>query len=194
MKRSLTVVVLAGCVGLPIAGCSSSQPTATTVRETHALHGYPIDRTLNGLATRVDLDTVVVVEGLRTSAAVQLASSEKGFPAVVTPATGKATAVLYGRKPAGGVVRTVFGGGTTPDMAVNASKELAPDLTQVRTAQRLVIAGEYTSDPAVGEVLDPLFVYVLSADGVLTSLLESGSSDPHPTFTLTQLKAALAKR
>lgn len=193
VKRTVVGVVLAGCVGIPLAACSSPQPTSTP-RETHALHGYPIDRTLAGLATRVDLDSVVVVEGVRTSSAVQLSPSDNSFAAVVTPATAKATAVLFGPKPPKGEVKTVFGGGTTATKDVKASKELAPDLAEVRAAKRLVLAGAYTSDPVVGKVLDPLFVYALSDDGVLTSLLESGSNDPHPTFTLAELQAALAKR
>lgn len=57
-----------------------------------------------------------------------------------------------------------------------------------------MIAGQFGSDTKLGAVLDPYFVYSVSSDGQLTSLLESASEETYPTFTLSELESELAKR
>ncbi|MGW5240885.1 hypothetical protein ACWEOW_18285 [Monashia sp. NPDC004114] len=180
------------------AGCASHSPSSTTSgaspAETHEVHGYPIDRSLEALANWRDLDIVVMVRNVTYQKAVKLSRVANGFPAVVTPASATVVRSIYGHAKAGQTLNTLFAGGDTGALHVTASEELAPNRDAVAKSPLLVIAGEMKTTPDTGSIVEPLFVYRLDKDGRLTSLLESGGARSRPVFTLKELSARLAER
>jgi hypothetical protein len=194
--RAAAIAVVVGALATACApGNNSPQASAPQqAQERHVLHGYPLDRSLEGLTSWKQLDAVVIVDGLDYHKAVKLSGSAGGVTAIVTPAAGRVKTNLYGRLKDGAAISTVLGGGTVGNVSVTAGEELTPDRAQLTKAPQLVIAGEFVTTPELGTVLDPLFVYRLDADGTLTSLIESGSNDARPSFTLTQLTERLKAR
>lgn len=190
------ISVLAAC------GTTSSDKPATSGKhasvatpETRTIvSGYPVDRTAVGLATWPDLTSVYVVDSLNVLPGLQLPSNDAGFAPIVSRATAQVNSVLLGSAPAGNLLKTVFGGGTTPEHDMEVGPELSPNLDGVGPTTDLVIAGSFSNESAfLGNVLNPTFVYRLDEDGTLTSLLENADEDdPYPTFTMTELEAALA--
>lgn len=199
MNAIIRTAATAVMVGALATACTTSDnsPQASAPRqaqEQHALHGYPLDRSLEGLAGWKTLDAVVIVDALDYHQAVRLGGASEGLTAIVTPAKGKVKKNLYGKLADGAVISTVLGGGTVGTVSVTAGEELTPDRAQLAKAPQLVIAGQFTTAPELGTVLDPLFVYRLDPNGTLTSLIESGSNDSRPRFTLTQLTERLKAR
>lgn len=191
-----SALLLSACGTDPSPTPAAGVPAGATAgaKETHEMHGYPLDRSLAGLVNWKDLDTVVVVKGLSYQKAIKLGGQENGFSAVVTPASATVEKVLLGKAQKGKAINTVFAGGDTGSIVVHASEELAPSLTAAKKAPTLVIAGQMRTTPETGAVLDPTFVYELDSTGRLTTLLESGGAEARPSFTLDQLVKALAKR
>jgi hypothetical protein len=197
-RMGLWIAALA--VAVTCAGCSAGSDEAAkgaakapAAQETHRVHGYPIDRSLQALATWRGLDTVVVVDRLEFEKATKV-RSDNSFPSVVTPARAHVLRGLFGAHKADYLVKTVFAGGTVGNITVEPSDELAPNRAALRGASKVVIAGETRSSEELGSILDPLFVYSLDPTGRLTSLMESGGTDPNPTFTLEQLTRRLQVR
>ena len=180
-----------------IATACTAEPTTTRTpaarSETHLVDGYPIDRSLNGLVSWRDLDTVVIVDNVEFGTAVAL-PSRPGFPAVVTLAHARVRHGLMGRHTSGSQVATVFAGGDAEGMSVRASRELAPSRSALATKGTFLLAGETRSTPELGTVLDPLFVYRVESSGRVVSLLDSGGANARPTFTVAELTQALNAR
>ena len=212
MVRTLVGSVLAlagvtalatGCAG---GGTTAASPEPATV--TYHVDGYPLDRTLEGLATWPDLQAVVVLSGAERGKSVWLttdgtppaavdgadsASSDAAL-ALTTPVRGDVDAVLFGSEAGPDAGTVLLPGGTADNVEVTVSTELAPDAADLDRADRLVVAGK-VEDTAAGRAIRPAFVYALSEDGTtLTSLLDSASDDNRPQFTLAELEERLRQR
>lgn len=193
-RTAATAVVVGALATACTAGDTSPQAsTPQQGQERHILHGFPLDRSLEGMATWKQLDAVVIVDALEYQRAVKL-KGQRPATSIVTPVKGKVRKSLYGKLKAGGPLRAVLGGGTVGNVSVTAGDEIAPDRAELAKAPQLVIAGQFATTPQLGKVLDPVFVYRLDPNGKLTSLTQSASKDSRPSFTLTQLTERLKKR
>lgn len=199
MRLLIVPLVLAAAIG---GYLSLASPTADQAgRQVLTMDGYPLDRTLAGLASWRDLDAVVVVRDVTVGTA-RWTTADGAEPAyitegrapsmaegaqnyhVVTGFTGTVEQTLLGTAPSqvtGAVV-----GGSIGNVDFVGSDEIAPALSELHG--RLLLAGKYHDG-----VLQPAFVYRVSDDGAAVSLLASGS-DAKAEFSLAALRAALLAR
>jgi hypothetical protein len=108
---------------------------------------------------------------------------------VATPISARVEDALLGSFKSGSKVSFDVPGGTAQGVRVIVDHELAPDIGQLRDADRLVVAGE-----VIDGALQPYFMYAFEVDGTtLRSLLESASEN-EPVFTIDELRSALNNR
>lgn len=194
----LSIGLAAGCVTTPVA----EAPTTESARSgTITLEGYPLDRSLEGLTEYRDLDFAVVVSGPRLGVARWTTDDgkppayiEEGrsatmdeaavFVSIVTPVTAIVEEVLMGGMRSGARITFDVAGGRVGSSAVMTSADVAPDLTELTKADRLLIAG-----PMVAGVLVPAFFYRLE-EGGFSSLLSSVNAKD-TGFSIDELRARL---
>jgi hypothetical protein len=156
---------------------------------------YALDRTLKGFAEWPDTDAVVVVNGFTKGATRDLTlTGENQLPAIVTFARGDIARLIWSREKVASTVTVAIAGGTVGTTVLKPGPEVAPDWGRLTDGSPIIVAGPLSDVPGVGRVLEPHFVYTLAPDGTVTSLLESGSNDPYPKFTLAEMESALKAR
>lgn len=223
MKKKLTAVVIAIGTAAALSACTTSatEPaapaaagttavTSTAATKRIAVEGFPLDRSMNGLADSTT-DTVVVVSGLQAQPATWLSEDGKapaylktGEPpteeeamkpqALVTPVRATVQQSLRGAATTGSPILFQVPGGTADGVTLEAGGEIGVALDELLRGSSLLIAGPIMHN-RLGDVLDPHFIYAVSADGTtVTSLLDSAGDDRRPSFTLAELQQRLASR
>jgi hypothetical protein len=218
MKKKLTAVAVAIGATAALSACTASAPeptaapqpatTTTAATRTIAVEGFPLDRSLDSLAAS-KVDAIVVLSGLQAQPATWLSEDGKApnymktgeapseeeatHPqALVTPVQATIRQSLRGAATAGASLLFQVPGGTADGVTLDAGGEIGVAIDELLRNETLLVAGPIV-DNRLGKVLDPHFVYAISADGTTaTSLLESAGDNPHPTFTLAELEQRLA--
>jgi hypothetical protein len=172
---------------------------------TVTVQGYPLDRSLEGLLAFRDVDVIALVGDLKVGSARW--TTANGLPpayisegreptelesrtlfTIVTPVTGQISKAILGVADETSITFLV-GGGSVDGVTMEMSTELAPDLDELLSAKRVVVAGK---DMPIG--VDAYFVYALGPDSNrLTSLMDS-ASDSLPSFGVDDLVKAIGAR
>ncbi len=206
---ALAVVTLAGSgttyLVIGDRGSSSTESTKTSTHladrgavERHRISGYPLNRTLEALIEDSDSQEIFVVEALESGQAVDLTPTGTGADvsptAIITPVNGLVTEVLRGDlRPGITSPQIPILGGHVGNKVVEASPEIAPDLSDLLVdGGRILIAGLPATYPELGGAsIESSFIYKIDEDGTATSLLESASENPYPTFKMEDLRKRL---
>jgi hypothetical protein len=214
MNRSVaSLLALSAAVTLAVSGCAGDPASETASAKpeikTYQVDGYPLDRSLDGLAGMTSLESIAIVSGVRREksvwltpdgAAPEMPAAENGSTpssdqllSLVTPFSGTVSKVIVGTSSVSTKAAFAVVGGTLDGVQVDVSDELAPDPAAVVNSGNVLVAGELdTTQPGV-TTIRPSFVYSIGADGdTLTSLLDSASDEARPVFSLKDLEARLA--
>lgn len=179
-RTSARAAALILAATLLAAGCTGSAPAPTektvldaspVAKTTISVSGYPLDRSLHGLITHPDVSAVLLVtnpvkgqpywstpDGKAPAYIVegrnQNADEVKRVDSIMTPVTVTVQAALSGGIKPGSTITLVFTGGTVGDVAMTTDTDVAPDMDDLFSAGRLLVAG-----PATGTTMSPYFVY-----------------------------------
>ena len=215
---AVATVLSSGCAGEPTAAPQHAAPQPATAAAERAagpatdftVAGYPLDRTLEGVSEYGPLESALVLTKLSAAPSVWLtddgrkpafATLEDGEPvnpdeplALATPVKGHVTEVLWGAGTAGTSGILYLDGGEADGYTVEVAGEIGVTGAALAAKGTVVAAGTLV-DKGGYKGLQASFLYELGPDGeTLTSLLESASDDPHPVFSLTELRQRLHDR
>ena len=211
MRRSNRLIMSLALMAATVAACGaqSSPPIAQALpspRIVVAIDGYPLDRSLAAFAATKDLTDVLVVRNLavgtphwttadgkapayivegRGATEAELAASGT----IVTPVTATVVRSVLGGESKGDTVTFDVTGGQVGDIAVQASDEVAPDLSTLN-GKSAVLAGVAQG----GGDIDLRFLYGLDGDGKTLRSLLAGATTGQPVFSLDDMDAAFAAR
>jgi len=192
--------------GTPSAPNAKAPAPPSGVQVIH-IEGYPLDRSLKGLADYPKLDAALLLTEVKLGqphwttpdGAAPLYIAQNRPPnqdemrrndLIVTPVTGTVSEVLRGSQfSAGDEVSFVVAGGRVGTVQVQADEEIAPNLDQLSRGGTILLAGEVRKTGVIAS-----FVYQLEADGASVRSLLKSASDRTPDFSLPDLKQALAEK